>query len=249
MIRQIRSVLFVLAGMSLFIPMMDAKADPTRDVVLSCTNFPPSKIETPKDGLPGFAIEFLRTAFLRSGTHVEIKFYPWKRALMHVMRGAVDGLCSCSYDPSRNDKLIYSDPLGENGVVVFYNRSNKPAPIKSLDGLSERKVGVVRGYSLQQELVDRNVKPTLVNDEVSGIKLLIGGRIEFFYSFKDPALYALANHFEERDIGYFEIKKDNYYACFNKFAPDVANTVKNLNAGLAAIRADGTYDRILEKYR
>ena len=165
------------------------------------------------------------------------------------MEGRVDGICACSYSSSRDDKLIYSDPLGESATGLFYKTSSGPAPTKSLDALSNRKVGVVRSYNLQQELIDHNVIPTLVNDEDSGIRLLIHDRFEFFYSFKAPALFALANQNEKRNIEFIKITTAPYFACFNKFVPDVANIIKNLNKGMSEIRADGTYAKILEKYR
>lgn len=220
-----------------------------RKVIFSCVHFPPSKFETPVDGLPGFVIEFLNEAFARSGLTVEYKYYPWSRALSNAMNGTVDGLCSCSYHPDRDEKLIYSTPLGENNAVIFFRNSEAPPQIKSISELTGQTVAVVRGYNLHKELISKNVKPMPVNDEKSGIKLLLKKRIDLFYSFKAPGQYALSKYAEKDEIGHYVVSTQPYFACISKSRPKAADTIRLLNGGLSAIRKDGTYDRILDKYR
>jgi len=247
--RLISSLLPLFVGTMLFLHIPDATAQSNRNVTFSCVNFPPFQIEKPKDGLPGFSIEFLRAAFAKSETNIEFKYYPWKRALKNVMKGSVDGLCGCSYRPEREEKLLYSDPLGELSSVVFYNKTSKPAQSESLESLSGRAVGVVRGYNLQKELISHNIKPYLVNDEKMGINMLIRNRIDFFYSFKAPGQFALAKNPGKNVIRYFVLKTSLNFACISKSIPKSSEIVDKLNKGLAAIKADGTYDRILDKYR
>jgi polar amino acid transport system substrate-binding protein len=249
MIKPVNYFVFSLMLTFILLPASMVKADSQTKVVFSCVNFPPSKFETPKDGLPGFVIEFLHEAFARNDIEVEFKFYPWTRALNNAMNGSVDGLCSCSYHPDRDNKLIYSAPLGENNAVLFYVRSDSPPLNKPIADLTDQKIGVVRGYNLHQELIGKNLKPTLVNNEESGIKLLLKKRIDLFYSFKSPGLYALSKHSEKDTIGYYGVSTQPYFACINKFLPNTRDIVRNLNSGLASIRKDGTYDQILQKYR
>ncbi len=227
----------------------NASAMPDRLVHLSCTNFPPSKFEHSTDGLPGYAIKFISAAFSGSGMKAKVEFYPWKRALNRAMTGTVDGLCSCSRHPGRDKKLIYSDPLGENVTVIFYRKSTNRAAIESLEDMVGREVGVVRGYNLHQELISHNVVAYPVNDEGAGIKMLNNNRMDLFYSFKAPGLFALSKQPAANDIGYTVMSNSPYFVCINKFTPGAENIVNTLNIGLTRIRADGTYDKILEKYR
>lgn len=247
--KSIRSISVLVVGSVWLLLISDAKAQSNATVTFSCVNFPPQQMEKPLGGLIGYSIELQRAAFAKSGTPIEFKYYPWKRALANAMNGDVDGVCGCSYLPEREKTLVYSDPLGELSSVIFYHKAAKPAHIDTLDSLAGRSVGVVRGYNLQKELVSHNVNAIPVNDEDMGIRMLIRNRIKLFYSFKVPGQFALASHPNKEHIGYSVIKTTPSFACISKAIPNSAEIVEKLNKGLAAIKADGTYDRILDKYR
>jgi polar amino acid transport system substrate-binding protein len=94
-------------------------SDATR-VRMACNEFPPHKMQNSPDGLAGFDVEMLQEAFSRTNIEIEIEFLPWKRALVDVQAGRLDGLCSCSQHADRDQWLDYSDPLGSVGIGYFY---------------------------------------------------------------------------------------------------------------------------------
>jgi polar amino acid transport system substrate-binding protein len=188
-------------------------------VTLACNEFPPHKMRSSPDGLPGFDVEILQQAFARVGTRVTTHFMPWKRALSEVRTGNADGLCSCSRHPDRDSWLRYSDVMGTVGIGVFVKPGLEPETFKSWKNLATLKVGVVRAYNLHQELKASGLVPKAVNNDTQGVKMLLKQRLDAFVTFRDTGLYILAQEKTNPGINYRELRSSPYFACFRAQYP------------------------------
>lgn len=217
---------------------------------MGCNNFPPSKIQENKNGLPGFVVEFIEEIFIRIKRPVIIDFLPWKRVLRNVKSGQMDGLCSCSPTKERETFFLYSDPLSKTSSGIFVLKKNGSFSIKEPADLPEGKIGVVDGYNLKGHLIKAG-KNNILNaiDDQSAIKMLARERFKYLYSFAAPIFYYLRNHPNLKNIQYTNLSNNPFYACFSKKSPKSATLVKEFNNALGSIRADGTYEKIISKYK
>jgi len=242
-----RGLTGLLAGAVVLAQSFAGNAD-SKVTTLACNEFPPHKMQAAPDGRPGYDVEILREAFRRAGQSIDIVYYPWTRALVTAKAGSVDGLCSCSKRPEREPFFVYSDVMGDVGVGVFLVKGleRKVAAIADLKALS---IGVVRAYNLQDELIDLGMTPVVVSSDEQGLRMLLVRRIDGFLTFRDTGKYILGKLAADIDAPYVEFRAAPYFACFSKAVPGAAERVKLFNRGLAAMRADGTYDAILARYR
>lgn len=232
------------------VPASGAHADDAGPAVtLACNEFPPQKMEAAPDGRLGYDVEILTAAFKRVGRRLAVSYFPWKRAFEYAKAGKLDGLCSCSRRPDRDAWFAYSEPMGEVGVGVFLGPGADGRTVKVLADLPGLAIGVVRAYNLQHELRDQGMAPVMVSDDEKGIRMLLGGRIDGFLTFRDTGRYILAKIARHATIPYVQFRASPYFACFSKAVPEAQALTRQFNLGLRAIHADGTFARIMDGYR
>jgi len=218
--------------------------------VLACNEFPPYKMENSSSGLPGFDVEFLHEAFNRVGVKPEILYMPWKRALESAKKGKVHGICSCSKTPDRENYLTFSDPLGKASSGLFSLTEQNFPKLKTLEEVGAKSIGTITGYNLNRKLRAAKLQNTIeLDSERQGLRMLLIGRIDYYYSYEAPTRYYLAALDMAEQVQYQELAFTNYFTCFSKKAAGTEELLKKFNVGLSEIKADGTYARILEKYR
>ncbi|MEH6404393.1 MAG: transporter substrate-binding domain-containing protein [Sneathiella sp.] len=218
--------------------------------VFACNEFPPYKMEKSASGLPGFDVEFLKESFRRVGISVDIQYMPWKRALEQARKGQVNGVCSCSRTQEREEYLYFSSPLGKASSGLFSLIENNYSSLNTIEEIGSQSVGVIRGYNLLENLHEAKAKNIYeLSNERQGLKMLLKGRLDFYYSYEAPTRYYLAKQKHSDKIFYKETTLKHYYSCFSKASEGSEKLLEKFNAGLALIRNDGTYDKILTKYR
>ena len=214
-------------------------------ISLACNNFPPLKIEHPKVDKPGFDIDLLRAVFNLSNQELKTVFFPWKRALVVAKSGELDGLCSCSFTKEREDDFYFTDEIGRNSIG-FYSLTK--IPFTKLSELNNMKVGVVRGYSLEDDLKKNKIDFIASSNELNLLKMLEKKRIDAIYSFKVVISELLkTNSFHDKFI-YTETSSAPYFTCFSKKSKRSKDLLNQFNQDLKKIKADHTYQQLLEKY-
>lgn len=218
----------------------------TQSITMACNDFAPLKIEKGPKDRPGRDIEILQSSLALSGIVVNTKFYPWKRALEMGESANINGLCSCSYTKEREKKFLFSDIMGKISIGIY---TKKNTGIENFATIKKNSmVGVVRGYNLEDELVQKKIRTAVAATELSLLKMLELDRVVAVYAYKDVVdELALENKFINQ-FEYHEISSSFYYTCFSKNKIDSSQFVKNFNAGLKAIKKSGKYQEILKKY-
>ncbi|MDY0873403.1 substrate-binding periplasmic protein [Dongia rigui] len=222
-----------------------------RRVVLACNDFPPLKIEHPgTDGLKGTDVDAIADIARRAGLQIEQRFMPWKRGYAEAADGTIDGLCSCSYREDRAALFHFSDAIGQTSVGVFRRPGSTPEAIASLADLTSApvgKIGVVKGYNLEAELDDAKVPHVTVSGDEQAYEMLANGRIDHLYSFRAPIDF-IARQNGGKNAPYQELRSSPYFICLSKKRPDTAAMLPKINAAIAAMHADGTFDAIQRRY-
>lgn len=217
--------------------------------VFACNDFPPQKIEKPADNLPGYDVEILTQALDRSGFSAKIDYYSWKRAKRSAENGDVDGLCSCSYRPEREEHFLFTDSIGYVSTGIYTKADYSGPNITMINDLKGKLVGVVSGYNLEAELINQDIEITSANKEINAIRMIEADRFDYFYSFQSTADFFLSRQNKQSSMKFHPINTNPYYICVSKKADSAEDLVLKINAALRRMRADQTIDNIMAKYR
>ncbi|XXY44319.1 transporter substrate-binding domain-containing protein [Sorangium sp. So ce269] len=201
----------------------------------------------------------LRTALERVGYQADIKFYPWKRAVILAENGDVEVLGSDYYGKKREEHFIYSDPLWEtySGFVKQKNR-NFPYALhpedmdKTYRPLAPYRIGVVAEYTYEQGFENASyLQKTSVPNEGSLLRMLIEDRLDLVMIDKYTAEYYMKNepqlipHMNQVEFMQPPVSRNWNYYLVSKKGKRPWEIVKAINEGLRLIRADGKLDAIM----
>ncbi|WP_148301773.1 substrate-binding periplasmic protein [Sneathiella glossodoripedis] len=216
-------------------------------VLFACNEFPPYKMENSESGLPGFDVEFLRESFKQVGITLQIQYMPWKRALDVARKGKVDGVCSCSSTKERAEYMYFSEPLGRASSGLFSLTSKNFELVNDLDEIGSRSVGVIKGYNLIEKLEAAGVQNVFeLSSERQGLKMLLKGRLDFYYSYEAPTRYYLSQDGHSEKVHYHELSYTDYHSCISKASEGSEDLLKSFNEGLAGFGKAGSTIRFCE---
>ena len=219
-------------------------------VTLGTSNWAPYFASNLKNNGP--LAEIVTAAFKKSGYTVEIQFMDWNRAVALSEKGKIDGLLGCYQSKERAEVLELSQAFGEATVVLF---AKKGANISysSLEDLKPYKIGTMRGNKVTEEFDSASyLKKEAVNNIELNIKKLLAGRIDLFTESKFVAQDVINSKFPQ-DKDKIEVlspplKTNTLHIGISKKKTDAKKIQQDLDAGLNAIKEDGTIDKILKSH-
>jgi polar amino acid transport system substrate-binding protein len=208
----------------------------------ACNPFPPHKIEGAAAGREGFDIDILRAVL--AGDSVEIVFYPWRRALALAEAGTVDGLCSCSHMPEREQAFVFSTEIGNASVGLFALPDDRPLPSDG-HALQGQTIGAVAGYNLTSELREFGAIPAEAPDDATAVAMLKAGRFAYLYGYRDTVRWFAGT---QDNLRYTELRPNPYYTCFSRKAGDATARAARFDAAFRRLEQDGTIAAIRARY-
>ncbi|MCG5239430.1 substrate-binding periplasmic protein [Azospirillum doebereinerae] len=246
-----RAVLMTTVFATLSLAALPAAADQLRMVALS---FPPLIYDD--GGKPtGIAYEIVTEAMRKAGHTVSVEIMPWARALDTVKEGGADAVFTAYKTPEREQFLNYSTEVLVPQVVSFFVAKDSPVAFDGdLAKLSAYKIGVVNQISygsVIDDAIKAGVLPNVEksNDSDSNVKKLLSGRFDVMPSNRYVAQYFLKQQGALDQVKELapEAQTLPSYIAFTK-ARDTSTLKADFDAGVAAMRASGDYQRILDKY-
>ena len=199
----------------------------------------------PGDGL---AISLVRTALERAGYRVDYEEMPWPRAVLSLERGQIDGL-SDWHGGQRSHMALHSTPYLYNHLRWIARVED---PIKASD-LTGKRVALVRGYvytAVPEALA--SMDRVYVNSFASALRMLEAGRVDLaledsrtarFHMAHDPALSAEAFRLLPGSFS-----RNGLSLVIRESHPQAAQIIADFEREIAEMRADGTFDRLIEHY-
>ncbi len=198
----------------------------------------------------GYVGELITEAFSRSGYQTFFLFLPWARVVSLAEEGQVDSYGPEYYSPGLNEKYIVSNPFpgGPAGLFALVSDNIR---FNSLEELSEFQIGVVRGYTNEEEFDNAEyLDKQEVTSDLQNIRKLLAKRIDLFFSDKLVVEYQSRKY--GLDISQIEMVKvlaqHDLFLCFPKQLPNAQTLADDFNDGLDAMEMDGTLDDIMEKH-
>ena len=222
-------------------------------------DYPPFALVRPDGTADGFSVELLRETTHAVGLDVKIPVGPWHEIKQKLIEGGLDVLPLVSYSPERDEFFDFTVPYLRMHGAIFVRKGE--TSIHSKSDLKGKKVLVMRGdttheYAVKENLTDKLV---LVDSFEEAMSLLSKGKhdavlaqhlmglqlikklgitnIVSVSSYQETSLKPIA-----RPLSGFEQK-----FCFAVQEGD-AELLATLNEGLSLVFANGTYDRLYNKW-
>lgn len=201
----------------------------------------------------GFSPDVLVEALKRAGHEVEVQVTPWPRALQGTIDGQFDVTTTVWKSPEREKTLMFSDAFVTNRIV-FAKPAASDFEFSRLADLTGKTVGTVIGYGYGDDFLKN---PDFKRDETinvaSNLRKLAAGRIDLTLEDELMMKYLINTQLPEIKgaVGFTRgfLSDNPAYMVFSRKNPKAEALAADFNRGLAAMKADGTYDRLLEKHK
>lgn len=203
----------------------------------------------------GVSVEIVRKIFERlEDVKLEMKLYPWKRALNNAVEGEADGIWMVMKNEERMKVLEFTEPLLESRAFYWYLRSRYPDGIKSekVADLLPYRIGVVRGYEIAKPLYEAQkqgiqLKIDDVTSEKQNFLKLVNNRVDIIPSHETVAYEQIKQNGWKDILAHTEkpIETTVFYIGFSKKSP-AKSLIPKINKILGQLKTDGTVDRILQ---
>ena len=214
-------------------------------VFLGNQSLPP--MNSLKDGKPtGIVIDLVAALAARMPYPVEIRLMDWNEAQRLVLAGKADALLQINPNPDRLEIYDFSTPLLTSEFTIFTSAERQG--IASLRDLRGLKVGVEKsGLPILLLQKDPQILVEVIPDFLQGFGMLTTGAIDAVIADQWVGSYILA----ENDIRHVKMIEEPISRSHSALAVKKGNgrLLADINAALAEIRQDGTYDRILGQWQ
>ncbi len=201
----------------------------------------------------GVVGDLVHAAFLRGGHESSLNWYPWVRAMKMVEHGAADVVMGAYYSKERAAVYNYSEPIFSIDVGLIALKSLGIEKYEGLRSLESYNFGVMRGWVYTQEFdtADYLTKQILVN-QVFAVRMLFAKRVDIVAAsipvFEHEARLLATSKDQETVVLRPLLDSKPIYLMFSKVIPNSQKLVNSFNLGMASIRADGTFQKILDKH-
>jgi polar amino acid transport system substrate-binding protein len=236
-------------------PTLPPSAD--GEVILTTGDWPPYVIENSDDHGP--MADIVMAAFKETGVTVKIVFYPWKRAEDEVRQGNAFAAFPYALSPERQKEFDFSDPMYTVKAKFFYNKKYHPdgMPFENLTDLKDYKIGGMLGTWHETTLKEAGLQVEYVSSIDQNIEKLVRGRIDLMVEEENSILQAIRMLYPNEVNQFATLEKpleqpgviNDLSLMVSRSYPNSTKLLEQFNVGLAAIRANGTYTQILEKYK
>ena len=201
----------------------------------------------------GLTTALVKAAFRAAGHRSEVDFIPWARALKEVEEGKADVVMGAYFNEERAERYYYSDRIYSLDLGLIARPGLDTRKYNSLRELSGYKIGITRGFANSEEFdsatyLDKHVAtfPNL------NIRKLFRSRIDMAVMNFDLFRYeAKKEGYCISDVTFMDppLSTEGLYMMASRNISDGVQIMQDFNRGLATIRQNGEFDRIVNRFR
>ncbi len=256
----IRPSIFITFVVALLLPPM-LRSDPY-EIITRVEEAEPFTFK--KDGQwVGLNIDLYRALLAETEYTAVRSHWPWSRAFRNMRSGKLHIIAFLTPSKERDEYMHFIGPHAVEEMSVFINKKYQKLPLDSFDSMivNCNKTGLT--YGLQQDyFVSNEFKNRYDNDEslrrcisnivgtINGLKLVNNGRLMGIIESRIAAGYNITfNQDKYKNVvysGFSIVKTDVYFGLSKKLPDEVVNT---LSAANQILIKNGTYEKILQKWR
>lgn len=200
----------------------------------------------------GLATDIVSTALARAGYASEFEQVPWARALLGVGEGRYDVLVNAWFNEERTRLGQFSSEYLVNRVR-FLRRKDMPIEYGNLQQLHQYPIAVVRGYAYAPDFdSDPDLQKVPVHNFAMAVRMLAADRVKLTLEDEYVARYYLARESPRvRNAVEFvpnSLSENGLHILVSLKNPEHAQIVAKFDQAIEAMKADGSYDRLLRQH-
>jgi polar amino acid transport system substrate-binding protein len=236
---------FALIGLLLLV--QGAAAEKLR---LVADAWPPFTDSTLVNG--GLATDIVSTALARAGYASEFEQVPWARALMGLGEGRYDVLVNAWYNDERTKLGQFSGEYLLNRVR-FLKRKDAPIEFNNLQQLHTYPIAIVRGYAYSLAFdKDDSLQKIPVHSFAMAVRMVAADRVKLtledeyvarYYLAREPAKVRNAVEFLPKALS-----ENSLHILVSLKNPRHEQIVAGFDREIAAMKADGSYDKLMKQH-
>lgn len=242
--RSLLALLLLCAGT---VEISGAFAD--EPVPLVAAIIPGSVEPDPLKGAIGLNVDLVRASFQKVGLATTIDILPWRRAKIIAEEGRAAALFMCSHRQERERHFHYSSKIRTVRTGIYALAENDRLKIQLLTDIRSKRLGVTAGYNLQDELDDVGIIYDRAPNDRELVAMLFARRSDYIYASEDIVAQILKRLNRSAQVRFFPLHTDDLFVCFSRKWRGFQDIANRFEQGLIGIRADGTFKRILSRYR
>lgn len=214
--------------------------------------FPPLEY-TGEDGNPrGIAVDMVKRIMSSLGHEIQIKVYPWPKALEMVRAGDADAIFTAYKTPERETFLDYSKEVFIPQIVGFYVKKGSSITFNGdLHTLRTKHIGVVStiSYGPKFDQMGPQLQVEPVERIEQNFQKLLSGRIDLIISNIHVADWELQKLQLREEIVRLphEVERVSSYIAFSK-RRNLTTLRDQFDQELRKLKANGEYNIVIEKY-
>ena len=220
-------------------------------VLLVSNVWPPYVSTTPWDGLTA---ELSKAALDAAGIPATLQYYPWLRCEEMLRSGLAFAAFPYAINAARHTEFDFSTELLGSSARFFYLKSHfpSPPPFQQLGDLKNLRIAGTAGYWYEPAFRQTGLTLDMSVDEEASFNKLKLGRVDLVPENEAHGWWLINKQFPGQAALFSTLARTfdhtNFYLMVSRRYPASAALLARLNQGLAQIRANGVYARILAKY-
>lgn len=242
-----RRALALVFGLTLALPALHASAQGRELVVASSATYAPFAFENKDKQIVGFDIDIINAVAKQQGLKIKVVNTPWSGIFAALNNGDVDLVISgVTINDKRKQSYDFSPPYFIAHQLIAVPKTSSATTLKSLAG---KKIAVVNA-STADDVASREfgkTNPNIRRFESTPLIIseLAGGGVDAAIGDNGVIAYRVSQNPELKTVEDPSFPEEGFGIVVKK--GDKAMQDK-LTAGLAAIRADGSYNTIYKKW-
>ena len=222
-------------------------------LVLLTENLPPfnmavdGKNFAQDSNIEGIAAQVVRETFKRAGIGYSMTLrFPWERIYKLALEKPGYGVFSTARLPEREALFKWVGPVGSYDWIMLA-KADSPIKLTTLEQAKAYRIGAYKGDAIGERLLAQGLNPVLLLRDQDNAKKLVNGQIDLWAA-GDPTGPYLARL--EGVTGLKTVLRFHHadlYLALNKETPD--EVVSKLQTALDQLRAEGSVEKILGRYR
>lgn len=215
-------------------------------------DFPPQNYLDENGKVTGVSTEIVRAVLKELGIEAKINIYPWARAYKIALEQENVLIYTIGRNPKRENLFKWVGHIVDINACLFSLKNRDDITINALDDARKYHIGAVRNDIRTQHLLTLGFdKLFLVSQNEQILKMLLKNRVDLWL--------------DNELTGYYIMKKNGYipdekfkivhkfltgmggYMAFSKATSD--ELVEKFTKALEQVKKDGTYKKIMDRYR
>jgi len=199
----------------------------------------------------GMANEIVLAAYEAVGIDVKLQVGPYNRLLKMVRNGEILGAFNVPKERSNEKEYIFGrTPIFAAFSAYYYNVEEPLSATRKEELVNGEKVGVVFDYGYGEFFSNNDrVTKIKVRSDLLNLRKLAKGRIDATILYDKTAQKLIReNGLADKILKAFDSETAQIYVAFSKVFPKAQYYADKLDEGLAIIKANGTYKKIMDAY-